>query len=721
MTLGPTHPPPYFLDHFSSSWNLNLLEYFSNYCLLVTSYETLSRVVLTVIGFVLNSSLGCQEAIVSEMSLGAFVFSYITYGFIAEISGRLVGQVEHCFTPIFISVTLNHRSLPPCIAMFETPPQTAREETIYGTPHVHGAASGQLIASNLELSFWGGVDHVTGEVIDRSHPLVGQHLKDKILAIPGGRGSCSGSATILELIMNGNGPKALIFERTNEILAVGVFVAQELFEKTIPMVIVSPDNFKTMLLWNGENIYVRDHRISMKPLDDSIDDAYHIPEHSDIDLTTLQGTHNEDSGLSKAQELAMRIIVRTASIMKAPSLLSVSRAHVDGAHFGPASVLFGKRLRELGGKFAVPTTVNALTIDQRQWRDLGVGTAFGSESDELANAFLDMGAQMSFTCAPYQLDSAPKLGDQVAFGESSVVCYANSVLGARTAKYPNMLEALIALTGRAPRAGIHLSESRVPELAIFVPPLHQLGDTVLDDSFWPLLGYQIGAKAGSRIPLITGLEHISPAPSRDALKAFSAAFATSAGAPMYHMLGVTPEASLHRALIEPGTSLPTIKLNWKDLKHVWTTFNTPSASSSVPLQRSIDLVSLGNPHFSLLELRALSLLVTDRIKHPHTSIIVTTSRAQHALATQAGCISQLEAFGVQVLTDTCWCFIREPVIKKEVKCILTNSGKYAHYGPGLTGREICFGGLKDCVQAACTGTWEGRVPVWIEEGTRNGG
>ncbi|KAJ8118748.1 hypothetical protein OPT61_g359 [Boeremia exigua] len=602
----------------------------------------------------------------------------------------------------------------------------AHPETLYGTPHVYGSASGSLLASSLELSFWGGVDHVTGEVIDRSHPLVGQCLRDKILAIPGGRGSCSGSATILELIMNGNGPKALIFERTNEILAVGVFVAQELFEKSIPMVIVGPENFRTILGWNGKEVYVKDHRVWIYPLEKSMNDRYlsfgvdeggRRPELSDIDLTMLSGNHDEKSGCSKAQGLAMRIIIRTASIVKAPSLMSVSQAHVDGAHFGPASVLFGKKLRDLGGKFAVPTTVNALTIDQQRWRDLGVDMTFGSESDDLANAFLDMGAQMSFTCAPYQLSSAPKLGDQVAFGESNVVCYANSVFGARTAKYPNMLEALIALTGRAPKAGIHLSENRVPEVAISTPPLDQLRGTALDDCFWPLLGYEVGAKAGSRISLIVGLEDMTPPPSRDALKAFSAAFATSAGAPMFHMQGVTPEAEQYRALIESDALPPTIAITWNNLKNTWTTFNqTPDSQIS---SRTVDLVSLGNPHFSLLELKQLAHLVNTRTKHPSTSVIVTTSRAQHGLATQAGYITQLETFGVQVLTDTCWCFIRDPVIKRDVKCIMTNSGKYAHYGPGLTGREFCFGNLKDCVETACTGRWEGKVPDWMEVGVRN--
>jgi predicted aconitase/predicted aconitase with swiveling domain len=586
------------------------------------------------------------------------------------------------------------------------------QQTLYGTSHVPGKASGTLLASDIELSFWGGVDHVTGEVVDRYHPLSGQLLKDKILAMPGGRGSCSGSATILELILNGNGPSALIFERTNEILAVGVFVAEELFEKTVPMVILDHDDFETVLKWNEQTVYIEDHRISTSLLGltvhgtdprSSVDPHLQRVELSESDTSMLRGDPNYGHGYSEAQKLAMKIIIRTAAIMNAPYLMSITQAHVDGAHFGPASVLFGKQLRNLGGRFAVPTTVNALTIDQQRWRDLGVDVTFGTESDELARAFLDMGATMSFTCAPYQLDSAPKLGDDVAFGESNVVCYSNSVLGARTAKYPNMLEALIALTGRAPKAGCHLSENRIPRIWITAPDLK---GTHLDDAFWPMLGYTIGTKAASRIPIITGLETLKP--SRDDLKAFSAAFATSAGAPMFHMAGITPEAPTLEAACGAGSPPPRLDIRWQDLASCWTEFN----QNSTP--RTVDLISLGNPHFSIQEIKRLSFLCRGMTKYPSTSIIVTTSRAQHSLATQAGYIAELEAFGVQILTDTCWCFIRDPVIKKEVKCIMTNSAKYVHYGPGLTGRQFCFGSLDMCVKAACTGRWAGEAPAWLQ-------
>jgi cis-L-3-hydroxyproline dehydratase len=108
-------------------------------------------------------------------------------------------------------------------------------ERLFGTAYVRGKAAGRVVASNLELSFWGGVDPRTGEVIDQHHPLCGQRLEGRILAIPGGRGSCSGSGVVLELLLNGKAPKAILFEREEDILTLGVVVAEELFGKSIPI------------------------------------------------------------------------------------------------------------------------------------------------------------------------------------------------------------------------------------------------------------------------------------------------------------------------------------------------------------------------------------------------------------------------------------------------------------------------------------------------------
>ncbi|RKL22783.1 hypothetical protein BFJ72_g14633, partial [Fusarium proliferatum] len=141
-----------------------------------------------------------------------------------------------------------------------------------GIPYVTGAASATLLSADLELSFWGGVDPKTGEIIDRFHPLSGCWLKDTILAIPGGRGSCGGSVIMMELILNGLGPKALIFQRSEEIITLGVMVAEELFNKTAAVVTLNPVDFRQVLDWNGKTVHVLGGGgggVSDAPLNDS--------------------------------------------------------------------------------------------------------------------------------------------------------------------------------------------------------------------------------------------------------------------------------------------------------------------------------------------------------------------------------------------------------------------------------------------------------------------
>merc|ERR1711862_210854 len=107
---------------------------------------------------------------------------------------------------------------------------------------------------------------------------------------------------------------------------------------------------------------------------------------------------------------------------------------------------------------------------------------------------------------------------------------------------------------------------------------------------------------------------------------------------------------------------------------------------------AVDLVSLGNPHFSL---RASCCT-------PSVRMIVTSGREVFEKARVAGHVAQLEEFGVQFVNDTCWCMLGEPVVPPDARTLMTNSGKYAHYAPGLVNRQVRFGSLPACVTAACS-------------------
>ncbi|MFB8343846.1 cis-3-hydroxy-L-proline dehydratase [Brucella cytisi] len=578
------------------------------------------------------------------------------------------------------------------------------ESSFSGIAYVDGMACGEVIASELELSFWGGVDAATGEIIDRHHPLSGKFLAEKILAIPGGRGSCSGSGVLLELILNGNAPKAMLFEREEDILTLGVIVADELFGKSIPVVTLAPGDFKQILeakfvrIEGGEVTCSNELRAShvRHPGFDFAANIFGEVALTDRDEALLSGVRG------KAAQVAMRVITRMARLQGARQLIDVAQVHVDGCIYtGPGSLLFAERFRELGGHVVVPTTLNSISVDHKRWRAQGIDPSFGEPAAKLGDVYTDMGARPTFTCAPYLLESAPKFGEQIAWAESNAVVFGNSVLGARTMKYPDFLDFCIALTGRAPLAGPHVDTNRKARLCV------EITDVVdVDDSFYPLLGYWIGSLAGNQVPVIVGLARVQP--SIDALKAFGAAFATVSSAPMFHIQGVTPEAAELSDVVPHELRIETVRIKPSALRVAWEELNSAADST-------VNLVSLGNPHFSFEEIERFAALCRGRKKNSDVAVVITTSRSTYARANKAGLISELESFGTKFLTDTCWCMVSDPVIPPTAKAIMTNSGKYAHYGPGLTGRQFHFGSLAACAEAAFSGHNRTVAPRWMSD------
>ncbi|BCR26884.1 hypothetical protein KAM429_06160 [Aquipseudomonas alcaligenes] len=576
--------------------------------------------------------------------------------------------------------------------------------SIEGRSLVAGRGQGSLLHADLGLSFWGGVDPFSGEVIDRHHPLSGQSLAGRVLAIPSGRGSCTGSSVLLELILNGPAPAALVLAEPDEILTLGALVAEHVFDVQLPVLCIGHAAFAELERHTGAIARIDGERLQL--FTDAPDDDWratpiaHNDAHSgsivlsERDRAILAGEHG------KAAQVAMQLVLRMAELQGARELLDVTQAHIDGCIYtGPACLRFARQLLDWGAKVSVPTTLNSISVDQRQWRALGIDPAFGEPASELGDVYMAMGAALSYTCAPYLLDSAPKAGEQIVWAESNAVVYANSVLGARTLKYPDYLDICIALTGRAPRSGSHLDEGRHASLLIEVEAPQQA-----DDSFWPLLGYHVGLLAGSDIPLLCGLER--SAADSDALKAFGAAFATTSAAPMFHIAGITPEAPDVASALGGRAPTRQLRVSLADLLGSWWELNSAESTR-------VELVALGNPHFSAGELAALAQLCEGRSIHPETALVVTCGRAIHQQAAQAGHVATLERFGVRLVTDTCWCMLGEPVVPPGSRTLMTNSGKYAHYAPGLVGRQVHFGNLAACVEAACTGHNQGQLPAWL--------
>lgn len=548
-----------------------------------------------------------------------------------------------------------------------------------------GCAEGPVLSLDAGISFWGGVDPASGRIIDAHHPQCGASITGTILMMPTSRGSCSGSGVILDLALTGRGPAALIFSAAEDVATLGAVIAAEMFDQTLPVLRVTPEIMPRLAA--EPRLRIGDDAITGAKLRLPIAGADAAgPVLSDDDIAMLGGRDGP------AAALAMRVIRAVATQQGATRLIDISRGHIDGCIYAhPANLTFAERMLALGARVRVPTTMNAISVDRANWQAQGVPPGFGAPAAALADAYVAMGCRPSFTCAPYLLADPPQLGEAIAWAESNAVIYANSVLGARTPKHADFLDLCMAVTGRAPLSGVYLDAGRKARriLDVELP-------AGADDAFWPLLGYVAGMASPDRVPLLRGLAGARP--SADDLKAMCAAFGTTSAAPMLHVDGITPEAAGAAADDADRASVTRA-----DLASAWRRLNDAPAE--------IDLIAIGSPHASLAECRDLARALAGA--RPRVPVIVTAGRAVIAAARADGTLAALTDLGITVIADLCWCSITEPVFPPAARVVMTNSGKYAHYGPGLSGRGLRFGSLADCAAAAVTGRAPGDPPDWL--------
>lgn len=404
------------------------------------------------------------------------------------------------------------------------------------------------------------------------------------------------------------------------------------------------------------------------------------------DREMLSGRHGA------APKMAMSIVVRMAELSGAEALLDITGAHIDSTvYIGDAGLEFAERLAGLGAKVAVPTTLNVSGLDEHHWQEWAVSPDWARQAHRQMVAYQSMGTIPTWTCAPYQLDTKPVFGQQIAWGESNAIVFANSVIGARTERYPDLFDICCAITGRAPAMGLHLTENRAGQLLFRLVDVH--AQLQARDDFYPVLGNLIGERSGDKIPVIDGMTVV---PNEDQLKAFGAATASSGGVALFHMVGVTPEAPTLEKALQGKSPLQTIELTLDDLRESRRQLTHTDSDA-------LDMVVLGSPHFSLAEFKRLAPMVAGRRKHPEVKFLVTSSRAMAQLAQTGGLIEPLKAFGAQITLDTC--ILTSPMLPPEIHNLMTNSAKFAYYSPGMLQKKIAFGSLEDCVNSAV----EGRV------------
>lgn len=388
--------------------------------------------------------------------------------------------------------------------------------------------------------------------------------------------------------------------------------------------------------------------------------------------------------------MAMRLVCDSARLLGAQALVKVSSAHIDGAlYHGDSGTLFAERLQELDAKVTIRSTLNVGALDLTGCSTNRLPPHERDMAKRLMKAYLALGCEPSWTCSPYQAGHRPALGSDVAWGESNAVVFCNSVLGARTNRYGDYLDIACAITGFAPKTGLHLPKNRV---ATFVFDVSALNSADFDEeSFWPILGSLYGKRAGTAIGVVKGVPRH---PGEDALKAFGAASASTGGVGLFHIAGVTPEAKDVATILAGNAPLEVMHITAADFA------NQKRAMATVQGVTHIDAVAIGSPHLSIEECRRLATLVSGR----KLSVPFYACTGRHVLKDleSSGLRASLESFGVTVVVDTC--VVVTPIMK-DLKggVLMTNSGKFAQYAPGNTGYGVVFGSMAECVESAVSG------------------
>lgn len=380
----------------------------------------------------------------------------------------------------------------------------------------------------------------------------------------------------------------------------------------------------------------------------------------------------------------MKILVTLGEINGAEKMITISNVHSPGVSYrvtGDAGLNYIKDASQ-GTKFRIPTTLNSIGIDYEDWEKIGFPEDFSSKQLEICECYRKMGAIAMNTCTPYLTGNLPSFGQHIAWGESSAIVFSNSVLGARTNREGGPTALAAAVTGRVPAYGLHLDENRKGDYLIRVEK-----ELVTDKDF-AVLGYFAGKLVGNKNPVF---ENIINRPSIENFKSLGAALASSGGVALYHVVGHTPEAPTKNTVI--GDDVDAIIFDQKEYDQICAKFSHNG---------TIDFVVMGCPHTSIIEIREIAqLLEGKKIK---SGLWVCTSRQVKCLAETMGYIKKITNAGGEIICDTC------PVLcctltQRNYKTVATNSGKMAHYAPGLWNLQPVLLDTYECVQAAVEGKW----------------
>ncbi|MDO8057067.1 MAG: aconitase X catalytic domain-containing protein, partial [Candidatus Hermodarchaeota archaeon] len=332
-----------------------------------------------------------------------------------------------------------------------------------------------------------------------------------------------------------------------------------------------------------------------------------------------------------AAQKSMEILNALGEIYEAEHMVPVTSVQIAGVSYANLGEPGLEWLAQMAkdGQVRVLTTLNPAGMDLENWRALGIDPEFAKNQERVVDAFAKMGIITTCTCTPYLVGNLPHFGEHIAWAESSAVCFANSVIGARTNREGGPSALAAALTGFTPRYGYHLDENRQANVTVKVNA--SITGTAQFGTLGKVIGDLLDSNPDWTIPLISGIARANT----DELKAFCASIATYGGTALFHMERLTP--SLTRIPKDVQT------VSEADIKKAEEDLNEKDAE--------IDFVSIGCPHASLREIRRIAELVAG--KHVQKETWITTARPTKQVAERMGYTEVIEAAGIKFACDTC--------------------------------------------------------------------
>ena len=400
-----------------------------------------------------------------------------------------------------------------------------------------------------------------------------------------------------------------------------------------------------------------------------------------------------------AARIALAVLVDLGELFGAEELMKISQVHIDATlYMVDAGLEFTEKMADLGGKVAVPTSLNPSSIDLQRWKAYRVPPEVLSKHKRMEKAYLKMRATPTWTCAPYQNGIIPRFGEQIAWGESNAIAFANSIIGARTNRYADLMDVCAAIIGKVPKFGLHLTVNRKAKILLRLKDIS--AQMFENEAIYPLLGYLLGEMAGDQVATITGIPQNVKI---DSLKGFCAAAASSGAIGLFHMVGITPEAQTLEMCLHGNKPEKVIDITPNLIKtaedRLWT------AKSD-----AVDLIVTGCPHYSPAEFNRLVQLIKGKKVHSSVIFWAFTNRSVYAWIKDNGILTDLASAGVMVFTDGCP--LQYPKETWHFRAAMTDSAKFANYCFSQRGLDAAYGSLADCVETAVRGKICRRESLW---------